>query len=363
MKKHTNTVIHVVQHLSPGGLETLAINMLKFASSKSNVLIVSLEGNKQDAIKNWSVLKNISHKLVFMGKPAGLSKKTVLSLYRLFKQVKPDVVHTHHIGPLIYGASAARLAGIKNLVHTEHDAWHLNNPKRRLLQSAILALTHPQVVADADVVKMQLDTKLKYHKVAVIKNGVDCERFSPGNQKNARTQLGLLLSDTIIGSAGRLEEVKGHDLLLRAMPFVDSKVKLVIAGDGTKRQTLIQLAKDLHISDRVYFLGLVDDMPNFYRALDVFCLPSRCEGFPLATLEAQACGIPTVAHDVGGTKETLCPDTGLLSQVGDHQALANNINRQLKHNSDRSPRRFVTINNDIRKMVEAYNALSQEKFA
>ena len=209
-----------------------------------------------------------------------MSTNTVSSLYRLFKHIKPQVVHTHHIGPLIYGATAARLAGIKHIVHTEHDAWHLNNPKHRLLQNIVLKFSRPQVVADADVVKNQLDSQLSYDRVAVIRNGVDCERFSPGNKNNARTNLGLTLNDTIIGSAGRLEHVKGHDLLLKALPLVHSSVKLVIAGDGTQREALTKMAKDLSISDRVYFLGLVGDMPNFYRALDVFCLPSRCEGFP-----------------------------------------------------------------------------------
>ncbi|WP_114787592.1 glycosyltransferase [Vibrio tetraodonis] len=363
MKSKANTVIHVVQHLAPGGLETLAINMLKFATSTSNVLIVSLDGNKEEAVRNWPILSDITHKLVFLNKKAGVSTNTVASLYRLFKHIKPQVVHTHHIGPLIYGATAAKLAGIKHIVHTEHDAWHLNNPKHRLLQNIVLKFSRPQVVADADVVKSQLDSQLSYDRVAVIRNGVDCERFSPSNKNNARTNLGLTLNDTIIGSAGRLEHVKGHDLLLKAMPLVHPSVKLVIAGDGTQREALTKMAKDLSISDQVYFLGLVGDMPNFYRALDIFCLPSRSEGFPLATLEAQACGVPTVAHDVGGTKETLCPDTGILSPVGDHKALADNINKLLIQQSDRSPRRFVTRNNDIKKMVEAYNALFQEEFA
>ncbi|NOH72682.1 glycosyltransferase [Vibrio pectenicida] len=363
MKSNSNTIIHIVQHLSPGGLETLAINMLKFSSSDSNVFIVSLEGNKESAIKNWPLLQNISDKLIFLGKPPGISTSTIFQLYRLFRQINPKVVHTHHIGPLIYGSTAARLAGINNIIHTEHDAWHLNNTKRRLVQNLILKLSNPYVVADADVVKKQFTEKLNYQNVMVIKNGIDCEQFSPGEKKHARIKLGLPVSDLIIGSAGRLEEVKGHDLLLKAMPFIHQGAKLVIAGNGSQRTCLMKLAQDLSITDRVCFLGLVDDMPNFYRALDVFCLPSRCEGFPLAPLEAQACGIPTVAHDVGGANETLCPDTGLLSKAGNHQELAININKQLNFESSHSPRHFVTSNNDIKKMVEAYNALSQGEFA
>ena len=259
--------------------------------------------------------------------------------------------------------TAAKLAGVKHIVHTEHDAWHLNSPKHRLLQNLVLKFARPQVVADAEVVKNQLDNQLNYDKVAVIKNGVDCEKFTPGDQKDARVKLGLPLEGLLIGSAGRLEEVKGHDLLLKAMPYIHQGAKLVIAGDGSQSKSLIQLARHLCITDRVRFLGLVEDMPNFYRSLDVFCLPSRCEGFPLAPLEAQACGIPTVAHDVGGTKETLCPETGLLAQAGNSHELAIKINMLLSPGSKRSPRQFVTNNNDIRKMVEAYDALSQEEFA
>ncbi|NOI29393.1 glycosyltransferase [Vibrio coralliilyticus] len=363
MTSQPKTTIHVVQHLAPGGLETLAINMLKFAKPDENVFLISLEGSRCETLANWPSLKNIEDKLIFLTKKPGFDFEAISKLRKLFKQFKPRVVHTHHIGPLIYGATAAKLAGVQHIVHTEHDAWHLNNQKHLLLQSLALKLSRPNLVADAGLVKEQLDEKLNYANITVIKNGIDCERFKPGSQAQARCELGLPAHGKIIGSAGRLEKVKGHDILLKALPLINSNVTLAIAGIGSQKDALTRLAEDLSISHQVRFLDLVEDMPTFYRALDVFCMPSRCEGFPLAPLEAQACGVPTVATNVGGTNETLCPITSQLAEAENSSELALKLSQMLLESPQSSPRQFVVNNNDIRKMVDAYSAITQEEYA
>lgn len=364
MNNHTKNVIHVVQHLAPGGLESLALNMLTFSNPEHHVLIVSLEGSKQEAISHWPRLGEVEDHLVFLDKPAGFSFTTLHRLYKLFRTLKPTTVHTHHIGPIIYGAIAARFANVKARIHTEHDAWHLSNPKHCSLQKLALAIAKPSVVADAKLVKDQLFERLNYHDVSVINNGIDCQRFKPGSKPLARQALGLPLSSTIIGSAGRLEHVKGHDILLDAMVLLPKDIYLVIAGAGSKKEALEQQAQRLGISQRVIFLGLVDDMCRFYQSLDLFCLPSRSEGYPLSTLEAQACDIVTVTSDVGACSETLCPITGSVVESNNPNALAEVLLNNLSDRHDtHSPREFVLKNNDIRQMVKAYDQLAVEKSA
>lgn len=357
------TTIHVVQHLAPGGLEALAINMLTFSKPSNSVLIVSLEGTKEQALATWPRLKEIEDQILFLDKPAGYSITTLYSLYKLFRCIKPHVVHTHHIGPMLYGATAARMAGVKSRIHTEHDAWHLSNSKHRSLQGLALKIAKPTLVADANLVREQLNNHFNKQDVRVIKNGIDCETFKPGSKHLARQALSIPLDKTIIGSAGRLEHVKGHDLLIQAMALLPDTYHLVIAGGGSQRQMLTELVNHLGLEERVTFLGLVDDMPRFYQSLDLFCLPSRSEGFPLSTLEAQSCDIVTLCTNAGASKETLCPHTGWLVSRDSVETMAKGIWTALHETVSHSPREFVTKHNDIRQMVQAYHNLAQEKLA
>lgn len=364
MNKKSNIVIHVVQHLAPGGLEALALNMLAFSNPARRVLIVSLEGTREEALANWPRLRNVEHQLVFLNKPAGYSLATLRQLYKLFRTLKPSTVHTHHIGPILYGSVAARLAGVKARLHTEHDAWHLSNHKHRSLQRMALKIAKPCLVADAKLVRDQIEQHLSYDDITVIKNGIDCQLFKPGSKHLARQALGLPLNTKIIGSAGRLEWVKGHDILLNALVALPNDVQLVIAGAGSQRELLEQQAQALGVHQRVTFLGLVDDMCRFYQSLDLFCLPSRSEGFPLSTLEAQACDIVTITTDVGACNETLCPNSGCVVEGENPDAMAQALfNALSNHDQQVSPREFVLQHNDIRQMVKAYDLLAEEKSA
>ncbi|TFH92360.1 glycosyltransferase [Vibrio ouci] len=358
-----STTIHVVQHLAPGGLEALALNMLSYSPNRDNVLIVSLDGTREESIANWPRLAQFQDQLLFLNKPNGYSVKTLYELYKLFRTFKPSVVHTHHIGPVLYGSIAARLANIKVRIHTEHDAWHLSSLKHRSLQSLAIRIAKPKLVADAALVRDQVQKQLNLDGVTVIKNGIDCATFKPGSKLLARQALSLPVDTLLVGTAGRLEQVKGHDVLIHAICSLPKNVHLAIAGDGSERANLEALVSELGLSDRVTFMGLVNDMPRFYQSLDLFCLPSRSEGFPLSTLEAQSCGIPTVATKVGATEETLCPITSASVPSENPLALATSILCNLNEQFDVSPRNFVLKHNDIKMMIQAYHSLAEEKTA
>ena len=114
------------------------------------------------------------------------------------------------------------------------------------------------------------------------------------------------------------------------------------------------------IVQRVLFLGHVSDMPSFYQGIDVFCLASRNEGFPLSPLEAQACNTPVVLTDVGACSEAICKQTGLMVVSDNVDALAESLKLQLKRNMIHSPREFVLRGNRIEDMVNAYNKLADQ---
>ncbi|MEE8379181.1 MAG: glycosyltransferase [Gammaproteobacteria bacterium] len=363
MKKTTeepvNTTVQVVQHMAPGGIETMAIDLTNFCGEHERGMIISLEGNHSTSVNHWPRLKPLADKLIFLGKQAGLQPLLILRLVRLFKSLNVDAVHTHHIGPLLYAGLAARLAGVKHLIYTEHDAWHLDDKKQCSLERWAIRILQPRLVADADNVAARMRVQLRCKdEIKVIRNGIDTEHFLPGDQYDARQLLGLPQNVKIIGCSGRLEEVKGQKNLIQAMIQLPDNIHLALAGSGNIEKKLRDLVNSLGINDRVHFLGRIDEMPSFYQALDAFCLPSLNEGLPLSPLEAQACNIPTAVTDVGGSCETLCPNSGELIPAGNIKAIAHKMKKILSIPMNANePRRFVQKNGDVRVMSQAYSAL------
>lgn len=369
------TVVHIVQHLRPGGIECLVLEMLKHNQGDDagdQVFVVSLEGDKQAMIGHWPRLKSFQDRVYCLNKNPGLSVNVSLELASLLKTLGAEVVHTHHIGPLLYGGFAARIAGLKYHIHTEHDAWHLANRKRRWIEKALLALFKPHLIADANLVAEQLHKAQLNYPVKTIHNGVDAEHFSGGDSLLARYRLGIdkwlishgynVKNTRLIGSAGRLVEVKGHQYLLQAMQHLPANTVLVLAGEGEQLNNILHSANTMGLQNRILLLGAISDMRSFYQAIDVFALSSLNEGLPLAPMEAQACNVPVVLTDVGACREACCRDTGILVPSKSGTALAWGIRKQLKQlaqsrREDFSPRGFIENNRSLANMVSQYRAL------
>ncbi|MCU0547956.1 MAG: glycosyltransferase [Leptolyngbya sp. Prado105] len=129
-------------------------------------------------------------------------------------------------------------------------------------------------------------------------------------------------SPMIVGSIGRLDAMKAHDILLQALAQVE-KVQAVILGEGDERSNLEKLAIELGIRDRVQFRGWVDHPRAHLAEFDVVAMPSRSEGFPLAMVEAMLAEKPVIATRVGSMPEAIVPDrTGLLIEKNDINGLA-----------------------------------------
>ncbi|MEE8351787.1 MAG: glycosyltransferase [Rhodospirillales bacterium] len=352
-----NVQVQVVQHLQPGGIETMALDLLRCAGEGQDLYVVSLEGTADKALAAWPRLAPFADRLIFLNKRPGWSIATVYRLWRLLRRLGVTAVQTHHVGPLLYGGVAARLASVRRLVHTEHDAWHLRDPHRRILQDSLISLLRPILVADSNLVARELEKVLPKRTYLVIPNGIDCDLFTPGNRSGARAKLGLPQIERIIGCAARLESVKGHNRLFHAHALLPNNVHLALAGTGSLEEDLRILARSLGTEDRIHFLGRIDDMPTFYRALNVFCLPSDREGMPLSPLEAQASGIPCVATDVGGTREAVCPDTGAVVSPADPSFLAEGLTLALSKKPRYNPRAYPLAHCNLSDVVAAYQAL------
>ena len=372
----TQIRVQIVQHLQPGGIETMALALAD--KHPENTYIVSLQGRYEQALRRWPRLEKYRSRLIFMDKQPGIRPGLVWQLAALLKQLNASVVHTHHIGPLMYGGLAARLARVPHCIHTEHDAWHLSSIRRRMIERALLSVVKPRLVADANIVLSSMRRLGIRYPAVVIPNGIDTDKFHRGNRLNALKALDLQAwvvqhqnrtqqqgkNLMILGCAGRLVAEKGYQHLISAMSHLPDYAVLLIAGDGPARADISRQAEQAGVAGRVHLLGAVNEMSLFYQCLDVFVMASLNEGLPLSPLEAQACNVPVVLTDVGGCREAICPDTGLLVQAGDGESLAWGIRKQMRNvqlftrcQQRQSPRSFVAGQRDLSGMVSAYDHL------
>lgn len=349
-------VMQIVQRFAPGGLETIAASLQSAWSDDCR--IVSLDGTADRLVDEWPAMAGLRANLSGMDKQAGVDLPALVRLTRYLKAQKPDAVITHHLGPLLYGGLAARLARVPIVAHVEHDAWHLNNPAQLRRFKIACALARPRLAAISKFGAQNL-SEMTCAKVQYVANGVDMHRFTASSKSEARARLGLATEGPLIGVVARLQRVKGVDLLISALAQTsDASIRLAVIGDGAERKSLVAQAQTLGLESRIHFLGVRGNVETILPAFDAFVLPSRAEGLPLALVEAQACAIPVVACDVGAVREACCPHSALLAPPENPALLAQAIDRQLSRAPAQNPRDFVVERFSLDQMISDYARLT-----
>jgi glycosyltransferase involved in cell wall biosynthesis len=170
------------------------------------------------------------------------------------------------------------------------------------------------------------------HKMRVIANGFDVERFKPDSQarQDVRRSFGLDLEARLVGHFGRFHRQKGQHLFLEAASIVGDRfndVRFLMGGRGVDDQNteLVGWIEKLGLQGKVRLLGLRDDMPEIFNALDLLAMTSLVESFPNVVGEAMACGVPCVVTEVGAAPE-LVADAGIVVSASDPEAIAKGIN-------------------------------------
>jgi len=343
--------------MAPGGIETLVLDL---ALLDGEIVILSLEGEVEELIGGWPKLAPVADRLIALGKQPGAKPALVAAVAGVLKRMRAESVVVHHLGPLLYGGLAARLARVPVCVHVEHDGWHYRDRSHSRLGRVTNRVVRPRRVAVSRSTAESAGIALGQDDISIIPNGVDLSRFVPRDKAEARRALSLPLDAVLIGSLGRLARVKGHDVLIEALGYLPSDWHIALAGDGEERYALERQALTLGLEERVHFLGRQDRPEAVYPAFDVFCLPSRAEGFPRALIEAQACNVPVVACDVGGVSEDVCPQSGRLV-VPDHPVrLALGLVAAVERPSTAAPRDFVDPAFSFDRTAAAYRRLAGE---
>ena len=286
------------------------------------------------------------------------------------------MVHTH-TGVWYKATLAARRAGVPYLILTEHGREH-PDPWVARLQDGLASRQTDVVVAVSEVLARQLEKNVVRGRatIRVVTNGVDTELHRPGAASGiVRAALAIPPGVPVIGSIGRLEYIKGYDImiegfarLLALWPVGELAPVLLIGGEGGQRNMLEARAATLGVERSVHFLGWRDDVQELHAAFSIFTMSSRSEGTSVSLLEAMSAGLCPVVTDVGGNAAVLGADLlHRLVSPGDPDALAAAWLHALSDNASREDdamqaRRRVVDEFSLPKMVHAYETMYEEAF-
>ncbi len=300
-----------------------------------------------------------------------IRRKTDVSvLWRLaglLKRRHIDAVVTVGAGDkMFWGRLAARLAGVPVVASALHstgfpDRVQFANRLLAPLTDAFIAVAEPQAK------HLAAHEGCTAAKVRVIPNGVDVERFRPGEpSREFRAELDLPEGTPVVGIVAALRPEKNHELFLRAaVRVLDAapRARFLIVGDGPQREELESLAQSLNVAHAVRFLGMRKDVPELLSLIDVLALTSHIEANPVSILEAMAAGKPVVATRVGSVDRAVQEGrTGYIVSPGNEEELASRLIKLLGSRAEastmgRAGRQFVVEHASIERMVAGYEDL------
>jgi glycosyltransferase involved in cell wall biosynthesis len=266
--------------------------------------------------------------------------RAFLELARLFKRIRPDVVHTHSSKAGILGRAAAARAGVPIVIHTIHGMSFNRTqsaPVRwlyRALERGVARHTTAFVtVADAMIEQAVAAGIAPADRFTTIRSGLETDRFGPSPEQRAayRREWGVGGDDVVVGTIARLFENKGYDEIIAAMPGAVArapKLKFVWIGDGAHRDRYVRRLSELGLRDRVHLVGLIppEEVAGQINGFDVVLHASRWEGLPRAVVQGLLTGIPAISFDNDGAPEVVIPnETGILVPLRDINGLADAI--------------------------------------
>ena len=307
-----------------------------------------------------------------------------LRLYVLLRLKRFDIVHTHTAKAGALGRMAARLAGVRIIVHSPHGhnlyGYFSASLTRRIIKvERFLSRFTDKIIAGtrlekADYLSYSIGTETT---IDVIYAGLDLKEYDadPSLKDKLKGSLGISSDENVVGMIGRLEYVKGPSFFVDAalrIARLRPDVRFVLIGEGSLKKELADRVAAAGFKDRIIFAGWRDDVASLLTILDIMVLPSLNEAVGLVLIEAQSQGIPVVASHVGGIPETIKEnETGILVSAGHPDKLAQAVLFLLDHPDKRflmgkAAREWVGSRFSAQVMADnisgLYERLSREKY-
>lgn len=302
-------IIQIIPLLDLAGAETMCENLTNSLIKLGHeVIVISLYD--YHSIITERMEKN-GIKIIYLNKKSGLDLSLTIKLVKIFKEYKPDIVHSHLYASK-YAHVAASICGVPGKVYTIHniaknEAGKMNRTFNRFL------LKHCHVVPvslSKEIQKSVVDEyNINFKDTPVIFNGVSMEKCHIKNDYTGNKK---------ILHIGRFSAQKNHEVLVKAFSTVVNRghdVSLYLYGQGELEESIKELVKNLHMDKKIFFCGLTDDVYSVMESTDIFVLPSLFEGMPMTLIEAMGTGMPILASNVGGIPDMIENEkSGLLCE-------------------------------------------------
>ncbi|WP_097946909.1 glycosyltransferase [Streptomyces sp. ms115] len=354
--------LHVITGLGVGGAERQLRLLLRHLPVECDVVTLTNPGAVAEELRSDGI--RVTH----LGMRGNRDLSAVGRLARLIRDGRYDLVHTHLYRACVYGRIAARLAGTRATVATEHSLGRAEiegRPLTRSIRALYLSterLGAATVAVSSTVAGRLRDWGVPADRIRLVPNGIDADRFRFDARRRAEVRGALEIPEDafVVGGIGRLVPGKRFDVLIRAVAALP-EARLLLAGDGPEAGALRALALRLGAVDRIRFLGECDEdgegpvpgVPALLSALDVFVSTSREESFGLAAVEALAAGLP-VLHDACPAIDDLpaahAPEATRIA--GSPEELTGRLRQRIQAGPDRRPPPRAVGHYDIRRSSE-----------
>lgn len=302
-------------------------------------------------------------KLHLYTKRSKLGLDVVKNFRKIIREFQPHIIHTHLLSGDTWGRIAARRENAKVIVSTEHNISLDEGPLVKSMKHFLSYFTDRIVAPSLGVKKYAVKKELiDDFRIEVIYHGIDLAKFPFRGVRTARYGDGKLEMLNI----GRLVPQKNQRLLIEALAKLDDvypDARLVVAGEGPLKDSLINVAGRLHVNEKVDFVGNVFPPNPMLEKKDIFVFPSEHEALGLAVLEAMAVGIPVIAADIPGVNEIVIDqETGLLFETENSDELVEKIiyllkNPDLQEHMITHARAMVEEKFTVERMANEYDGL------
>lgn len=352
-------ILYLITGLGLGGAEKVVANLADQMYQRGHeVKIAYLKGDVVVRPQSSDI------ELIYLGLE---SPKNILSAskkYRnLIREYQPNIVHAHMVHANIFARVNRLFCKVPKLICTAHSS-NEGGKLRMLAYQYTNFLSDLNTNVSQEALTQYINNKAFDKKKSIaIYNGINLSQYSSKRkEKIGNTTINVL-------SVGRLVEAKDYPNLLHAIKIITQQqpnIHFNIAGDGDLKSDLIQLSKELEITQYVTFLGKRDDIPRLMNKADLFILPSAYEGFGLVVAEAMACETFVIATDCGGVKEVM-GGNGILIPPKDSETLAQAIltaiamPKEAIEENNQKALQHVRENFDLNKIIDQWEAIYAEK--
>lgn len=345
-------ILRIINRFNLGGITYNVSYLSKYLPQEYETLLI---GGPEEAGEESSL---------YIPQSLGLNPKIILELRRsinpfqdyksykkikqIIKEFKPDIVHTHASKAGAIGRLAAISCKVPIIIHTFHG--HVFHGYFSKIKTTIFKIIEKYLSKKSSAIiaisQIQKNELTKIHKVCtehqtvVIPLGFDLNRFTENQiEKRAlfREKYNIKENELAIGIIGRLAPIKNHFLFIDAIEFVlknsQEKIVAIIIGDGETKEQLIEYIKQKQLTysfgenatTNFIFTSWIKEVDTALAGLDLVCLSSKNEGTPVSLIEAQAAGKYIITTNVGGIKDILNTNCGMLSEVDNEIDFKNNL--------------------------------------